>query len=87
MSGRHAPRLLLVDRRRRRLGVTLHSPKEQDFSGKTLEGALAWGLVWLMAPEPGTGSTAGTLPRTQSTVSRMALFYRLHVLLVHFKEP
>jgi len=31
--------------------VTLHSPEEQDFSGKTLEEALAWCLVWLMAPE------------------------------------
>jgi hypothetical protein len=28
--------------------VTLHSPEEQDFSGKTLEEALAWCLVWLM---------------------------------------
>ncbi len=67
--------------------VTLHSPDEQDVSGKTLEEALAWCLVWLMTPELGTGSAAGTLPRTQSTVSRMALFYRLHVLLMHVKEP
>jgi hypothetical protein len=29
--------------------VTLQSPDEQDFSGKTLEEALAWCLVWLMA--------------------------------------
>ena len=29
--------------------VTLHSPQEQDCSGKTLEEALAWCLVWLMA--------------------------------------
>jgi hypothetical protein len=28
---------------------TLHSPEEQDVSGKTLEEALAWCLVWLMA--------------------------------------
>jgi hypothetical protein len=25
--------------------VTLHSPEEQDFSGRTLEEALAWCLV------------------------------------------
>jgi hypothetical protein len=35
--------------------VTLHSPEEQNFSGKTLEEALAWRLVWLMAPEFGIG--------------------------------
>jgi len=35
--------------------VTLHSPDEQDFYGKTLEEALAWCLVWLMAPELGIG--------------------------------
>ncbi len=35
--------------------VTLHSPEVQDFSGKTLEEALAWCLVWLMAPEWGIG--------------------------------
>ena len=35
--------------------VTLHSPEEQDVSGKTLEEALAWSLVWLMAPEIGVG--------------------------------
>ena len=34
---------------------TLHSPEEHDFSGKTLEEALAWWLVWLMAPEIGVG--------------------------------
>ena len=34
--------------------VTLHSHEEQDFHGKTLE-ALAWCLVWLMAPEFGIG--------------------------------
>jgi hypothetical protein len=35
--------------------VTLSSPDEQDFSGKTLEEPLAWCLVWLMAPEIGVG--------------------------------
>ena len=30
--------------------VTLHSPEEQDFCGKTLEEALAWRLVWRIAP-------------------------------------
>jgi hypothetical protein len=33
--------------------VSLHSPDEQDFSGRTLEEALAWCLVWLLAPELG----------------------------------
>jgi hypothetical protein len=36
--------------------VTLHSPEEQTFSGKTLDEAFAWCLVWLMAPELGIGS-------------------------------
>jgi hypothetical protein len=35
--------------------VTLHSPEEHDFYGKTLEEGLAWCLVWLMAPELGVG--------------------------------
>src|SRR5215204_5965035 len=35
--------------------VTLSSPEEQTFYGKTLEEALAWCLVWLMAPELGIG--------------------------------
>jgi hypothetical protein len=35
--------------------VTLHSPEEQDVSGKTLEEALARCLVWLMTPELGVG--------------------------------
>lgn len=35
--------------------VTLHSPDEQDFYGKTLEEALVWCSVWLMAPELGLG--------------------------------
>jgi hypothetical protein len=35
--------------------VTLHSPEEHDFYGRTLEEALAWCLVWLMAPELGIG--------------------------------
>ena len=34
--------------------VTLHSPDEQDFYGRTLE-VLAWCLVWLMFPELGIG--------------------------------
>jgi hypothetical protein len=29
--------------------VTLNSPERQEFSGRTLEEALAWWLVWLMA--------------------------------------
>ena len=35
--------------------VTLNSPEEQTFYGKTLEEVLAWCLVWLMAPEIGVG--------------------------------
>jgi hypothetical protein len=35
--------------------VTLHSPEAQGLSGKTLEEALAWCPVWLMAPEIGVG--------------------------------
>jgi len=35
--------------------VTLHSPEEQDFYDRSLEEALAWCLVWLMAPEIGIG--------------------------------
>jgi hypothetical protein len=31
--------------------VMLLSPEEETFYGKTLEEALAWCLVWLMAPE------------------------------------
>jgi hypothetical protein len=34
--------------------VTLHSPKEKDFSGKTLEEVVAWCVVWLMTPELGS---------------------------------
>jgi hypothetical protein len=37
--------------------VTLHSPDEQNVSGKTLEEGLAWCLVWLMAK--GTGHPQG----------------------------
>ena len=37
--------------------VTLHSPEEQDVSGKSLEEALTWCLVWLMAK--GTGHPQG----------------------------
>ena len=36
--------------------VTLHSPEEQDFYGRTLAEALAWCLVWLMEPEFGIGT-------------------------------
>jgi hypothetical protein len=35
--------------------VTLHSPEEHDFYGKTLEEALAWCLMCLMAPDLGIG--------------------------------
>ena len=35
--------------------VTLSSPEEQTFYGRTLEEALAWCLVWLMAPGIGIG--------------------------------
>jgi hypothetical protein len=35
--------------------VTLHSPDEHEFNGRTLEEALAWTRVWLMAPELGVG--------------------------------
>jgi len=35
--------------------VTLSSPEEHLFYRKTLEEALAWCLVWLMAPELGIG--------------------------------
>lgn len=35
--------------------VTLHSPEEHDFYGRTLEEGLAWCLVWLMFPELGIG--------------------------------
>jgi hypothetical protein len=36
--------------------VTLDSPEEQEFYGRTLEDAQAWYPVWLMAPEIGVGS-------------------------------
>jgi hypothetical protein len=35
--------------------VTLHSPEEPEFYGRSLEEALAWCLVWLMVPEIGMG--------------------------------
>jgi hypothetical protein len=35
--------------------VTLDRPERQEFCGKTLEEALTWCLVWLMAPEIGVG--------------------------------
>jgi hypothetical protein len=31
--------------------VTPHAPEVHDFSGRTLEEAVAWCPVWLMAPE------------------------------------
>jgi hypothetical protein len=37
--------------------VTRHSPAEEIFSGKTLEEALAWCLIWMMAK--GTGRPKG----------------------------
>ena len=49
------PRLLLLDRRPCRLGGDAALARGADFSGKTLEEALAWCLVWLMAPEIGVG--------------------------------
>ena len=39
--------------------VTLSSPEEQTLYGKTLEEALAWCLVWLMAPEIEVGPFRG----------------------------
>ncbi len=35
--------------------VFLHHPDEETFHGRTLGEALAWTLVWLMAPEIGIG--------------------------------
>jgi hypothetical protein len=35
--------------------VFLHHPEEQTLYGRTLEAALAWCLVWLMAREIGIG--------------------------------
>jgi hypothetical protein len=35
--------------------VFLHSPDQETLDGCTLEEALAWCLVWLMAPEIGIG--------------------------------
>lgn len=35
--------------------VFLHHPDQETFYGRTLEEALAWCLVWLMAPEIGIG--------------------------------
>jgi hypothetical protein len=35
--------------------VFLHHADEETFYGCTLEEALAWCLVWLMAPEIGIG--------------------------------
>lgn len=38
--------------------VVLHHPHDATFHGRTLEEALAWCLVWLMAPELGSGPLA-----------------------------
>ena len=56
-AGKRAALLRLVTWRFAPAGevVALHSPKVQDFDGKTLEEARAWCLVWLMAPELGVG--------------------------------
>ena len=35
--------------------ITLNSPERKESYGRTLEEALAWCLVWLMAPEIGVG--------------------------------
>jgi hypothetical protein len=42
--------------------VTLQFPDKQDFSGKTLEEALAWCLVWLMASGLGSGHFGSPCP-------------------------
>ena len=38
--------------------VELLSPDREEFRGRTLESALAWCLVWLMAEELGAGVPA-----------------------------
>jgi hypothetical protein len=38
--------------------VTLYHPDQQEFSGRTLEEALAWCLVWLMVNENGVNQIA-----------------------------
>jgi hypothetical protein len=35
--------------------VFLQHPEQETFHGRTLEAALTWCLVWLMAPEIGIG--------------------------------
>src|SRR5687768_260788 len=52
---RHPQRLVLVGRRPRRLGRDAQLAGTTEFSGRTLEEALAWCLVWLMAPKLGAG--------------------------------
>src|SRR5215207_4164022 len=52
--------------------VTLHSPDEQDFYGKTLEMALAWCLVWLMAPELGSWELDRFWPDRGAMTAQMA---------------
>jgi hypothetical protein len=36
--------------------VTLDRPERHEFSGWTLEEALAWCLIWWIAPEIGVGA-------------------------------
>jgi hypothetical protein len=48
--------------------VTLLSPEEETFYGRTLEDAPAWCLVWLMAPEIGVGPL---LACTLAPISRL----------------
>ena len=45
------PRLLLLGHRPCRMGGDVALSEEQHFCGRTLAEALAWCLVWLMAPE------------------------------------
>jgi hypothetical protein len=47
--------------------VTLHSPDEQDFFGRTLEEVLAWCLVWLMFSELGSGASHSLLIQNYDT--------------------
>ena len=39
----------------REMSIALHHPEEQIFPGRTLEAALTWCLMWLMALEIGLG--------------------------------
>jgi hypothetical protein len=67
--------------------VTLHSPEEQTLSGKTLEAALAWCLVWLMAKGPqltgdmswASGRSWSDRPERLATVVGVLALVPLHV--------